>query len=67
MQFDNFWNALKVENAVMATLAPLNEVDTKLHQELLSVMENRVYAEYDFLHEVLQRCLDNIKFYVQGN
>ena len=39
----------------------VDEVDAKLHDELLTVMENRIHAESDYLNEVLPRCLDNIK------
>ena len=39
MKFDNVWNGLKVENSMMAPLPPINEVDAKLHQELVTVME----------------------------
>ena len=45
---------------MMAILPPINEVDLKLHQELLTVMENRVSIEYDCLHEVLP-CILQLK------
>ena len=61
MKFDNFASGLKVENAMMLTLPPVNEIDSKLHQELLTVMEKRIQSDHDYLHEVLPRCVDNIE------
>ena len=62
MKFDAFLKGLKVKNTLLAlgTLPPVNEIDVKLHQELLTVMENRVSMEYDYLHSVLPHCLNNI-------
>ena len=61
MKFENFWAGVNIENATMATLPPINGVDDQLQKELLTVVENRVNYETDYLHEMLPRCLDNIK------
>ena len=62
MKFDAFLKGLKVENSLLAmgTFPPVNEVDAKLHQELLTVLEKKVSMEYDYLYQVLPHCLDNI-------
>ena len=62
MKFDAFLKGLKVENSLLAmgTFPPVNEVDAKLHQELLTVLEKKVSMEYDYLHLVFPHCLDNI-------
>ena len=61
MKLDSFAAGLKVENALMLTLPPINEIDAKLHQDLITLMENKVEADHDYLHESLPTCLNNIK------
>ena len=61
MKFDDFSSALKVENALLSTLPPLNETDGKLPQELMGATENKSAGEVHYLKEFLPHCVDNIK------
>ena len=53
MKFNVFWDKLKVENALMATLPPVNEMDTRLNEELLTVIASKKQADAEFTHDVL--------------
>ena len=61
LKLETFWNGLKVEKAQLATLPPINEIDKKLHQELITLMENRGIEEYNYLNELLPDKLNQIK------
>ena len=52
---------IRVENTLMASLPPINEIDHKLHENLINVMEKRVQAESQYLDVTLPRAIDNIK------
>ena len=40
MRLDTCVRGIRVEKALLATLFPMNEIDTKNHANLLTVMEN---------------------------
>ena len=61
MKFETFWNGVKIEKSQLATLPPVNEIDHKLHQELITLMENRVIDDYYYLNESLPDKLNQIK------
>ena len=42
----------------MATLPPVGEMGTQLHQNLGTVRQQRVDSETHFLNEVLPKCVD---------
>ena len=67
MKFVMFWNGLKMEKAQLATLPPVNEIDHTLHQELITLMENRGIEEYYYLNESLPECLNKIKLHWYEN
>ena len=61
MKFNSFWDGLKLENALMATLPPIHEMDARLHEELLNMIASKTQADADFSHEVLPQHSDNIE------
>ena len=61
MKLQTFWNVVKMENRQLATLPPINEIDPELHQQLLTLMENRGIDEYNYLNEELPDKLNQIK------
>ena len=61
LKLETFWNGLKIEKAQLATLPPINEIDNKLHQELITLMGNRGIEEYNYLDELLPDKLNQIK------
>ena len=50
-----------MENVLLATLPPFNEMDEQLHTQLMIAMENRASVNDDFINEVLPSCVDVIK------
>ena len=58
---DNFWGGIKLEKNQLATLPPVNEIDTKLNADLVELMEARINAEYVYLHDDLPTLLNKIK------
>ena len=63
MKFDGFVKATKVENAFLATLPPMNEIDPELHEQLLRVMENKLQVQNKYLEEDLPSAVDAIKLH----
>ena len=61
MKLETFWSGLKMEKSQLATLPPINEIDHTLHQELITLMENRGIDEYNYLNEELPDKLNQIK------
>ena len=61
LKLETFWSGLKIEKAQLATLPPINEIDHTLHQELITLMENRGIDEYNYLNETLPDKLNQIK------
>ena len=61
LKFAKFSNDLKTENALLATLPPLNEIDDQLHTQLIIALENRTDMNDGFISEVLPNCVDLIK------
>ena len=60
MKFETFWNGVKIEKSQLATLPPVNEIDHKLHQELITLMENRVIDDYSYLNESSTKPIINV-------
>ena len=58
---DNFWDGVKMENSLMASLPPIHEINTQMYEELLTALEHRRQAEADFVFEVLPSYVDKIK------
>ena len=58
---DNFWDGVKMENSLMASLPPIHEINTQMYEELLTALEHRRQAEADFIFEVLPSYVDKIK------
>ena len=56
-----FWNELKAENALMATLPPISERDDQLQQALLNLLQQLVDSKTHFVNEALPKCVDDIK------
>ena len=67
MKFETFWNSVKIEKAQLATLSPVNEIPPNLHQELITLMENRGNSDYYYLNESLPDCLNKIKLHWYEN
>ena len=61
LKVDSCIRGVRVENTLMASLPPINEIDHKLHENLINVMEKRVQAESQYLEVTLPRAIDNIK------
>ena len=56
-----FSRSTRVENTLMASLPPINEIDHKLHEKLIETMEKRVQAENQYLDVELPGAIDAIK------
>ena len=67
MKFDEFARGIKMENNLLATMPPINEVDLDLHEDMLLLMETRNNAEYHYLHEALPNLLNKIKLHWYEN
>ena len=67
MKFDEFARGVQIENNLLATMPPINEVDLDLHGELILLMEARNNAEYHYLHEALPNLLNKIKLHWYEN
>ena len=61
LKLETFWNGLKIEKARLATLPPIDQIDNTLHQELITLMENRGIEEDNYLNELLPNKLNQIK------
>ena len=61
MKFESFWNGVKIEKNLLATMPPINEIDLNLHGDLINLMDAHINAEYHYLHEALPDCLNKIK------
>ena len=53
--------AVRLENTLMTSLPPVNEIDQKLHEKLITVMEQRIQAENQYLDMELPGAIDAIK------
>ena len=61
MKFDTFWGGVKIEKRQLATLPPVNEINQTMHQELITLMDNRYVEEIYYLNELLPDKLNQIK------
>ena len=61
MKFDTFWGGVKIEKRQLATLPPVNEINQTMHQELITLMDNRYVEEIYYLNELLPDKLNHIK------
>ena len=61
MKFDSFVRALKVENALLATLPPPNEIIAALQEQLICLMESHIYEQNKCLDTDLPNVIDSIK------
>ena len=61
MKIDSFMRALKVENALIATLPPPSEINANLQEQLIGLMERRTYEQNKFLDTDLPQIIDSIK------
>ena len=61
LKFAKFSNDLKTENALLAALPPLNEINDQLHTQLIIALENRTDMNDAFISEFLPNCVDLIK------
>ena len=52
---------IRLENTLMTSLPPVNEIDTRLHEKLISVMEQRIQNENQYLDVELPTAIDAIK------
>ena len=52
---------IRIENTLMASLPPINEIDHKLHENLIDTMEKRIQVENQYLEVTLPGAIDNIK------
>ena len=61
LKMDSCFPGIRLENTLMATLPPINEIDMKLHEKLISVMEQRIQDESKSLNVTLPGMIDTIK------
>ena len=60
MKIENCVNSIKVENSFLATLPPLNEIDSQKYESLLDLMEQRLQYEQNYLQIQLPAALKEI-------
>ena len=53
LKVDSYIRGVRVENTLMASLPPVNEIDHKLHEALIETMEKRIQAENQYLEVAL--------------
>ena len=61
LKVDSCIRGVRVENALMASLPPINEIDHKLHEKLIDTMEQRIQTESQYLEVTLPGSIDAIK------
>ena len=52
---------IRLENTIMAAIPPINEIDHKLHEKLIVIMEQRIQADTQYLDISLPTAIDAIK------
>ena len=67
MKIDACVRAIKVENALLATLPPTDEIDKTHYEHLLMVMENKTRFQNQYLDTDLPAVIDTIKLDWYGN
>ena len=61
LKIDSCIRGSRLENTLMAALPPINEIDQKLHEKLITVMEQRLQNENLYLEVELTTAVDAIK------
>ena len=61
LKVDSCLRGVRLENTLISSLPPVNEIDIRLHEKLISVMEQRVQNENQYLDVELPNAIDTIK------
>ena len=61
LKVDSCVRGIRIENTLMASLPPINEIDHKLHENLIDTMEKRIQVENQYLEVALPGAIDTIK------
>ena len=61
LKVDSCVRGIRIENMLMASLPPINEIDHKLHENLIDTMEKRIQVENQYLEVTLPGAVDAIK------
>ena len=61
LKIDSCLRGVRLENTLISSLPPVNEIDIRLHEKLISVMEQRVQNKNQYLDVELPNAIDTIK------
>ena len=61
LKVDSCLRGVRLENTLISSLPPVNEIDICLHEKLISVMEQRIQNENQYLDVELPTAIDAIK------
>ena len=61
LKMDACIHGIRLENTLMTSLPPVNEIDQKLQEKLITTMEQRIQTESQYLDVVLPGAIDAIK------
>ena len=61
IRYEKFWRNLKLENSLITTLPPVEELDPNLYADLMVVIHKRDQEENEFVDDVLPAIVDRIK------